>query len=266
MMRIVDMQSVSWIRRDRVILEDVNWQIESGEHWAIIGLNGSGKTTLLNLMNGYIWPTTGQIEVLGRRFGKTDMQDLRRNIGWVSAAMADRITTDRPYETALEVVISGKYASVGLWTNTEPTDDEEAYTFMEQLGCQHLTTRPLHQLSQGEKQRTMIARALMAKPKLLILDEPCTGLDVRARESVLLSVQSFTQSANGPTIIYVTHHTEEIVPGITHALVLHNQGIMVSGRKESVITGSNLSRAFEISADVNWQAGRAWLQVVHGSM
>lgn len=257
------MRHVSWVRKERTILDDVNWRIEPGEHWAIVGLNGSGKTTLLNLINGYIWPTTGEIDVLQRRFGRTDMQDLRRHIGWVSAAMADRITTDQPYESALEVVISGKYASVGLWTNPEPTDANEAFTYMEQMGCSQLAKRSLHQLSQGEKQRTMIARALMAKPQLLILDEPCTGLDVRAREGVLEAVQSFTQHPDGPTILYVTHHTEEIVHGLTHSIVLHHGRVAASGEKHEVITGSNLSAAFEIPVEVNWQAGRAWLHVTH---
>lgn len=262
-MRVLNMEQVSWVRGERTILKDINWTVNQGEHWAVVGLNGSGKTTLLNLMNGYIWPTTGQIEVLGQRFGRTDMQEMRKQIGWVSVAMADRITTDRPYEQALDVVISGKYASVGLWTKTEPSDADEALMHMERLGCRHLAMRSLHQLSQGEKQRMLIARALMAKPKLLILDEPCTGLDVRAREHILASIQTFTEDASGPTVLYVTHHIEEIVPGITHGLVVQTGQIAASGRKQQVLNGSTLSAAFEVPVEVDWHDNRAWLRVLH---
>lgn len=260
-MRILNMEQVSWVRGERAILNDINWTINQGEHWAIVGLNGSGKTTLLNLMNGYIWPTTGQIEVLGHPFGRTDMQEMRKHIGWVSAAMADRITTDRPYEQTLDVVISGKYASVGLWTKTDPSDTDEALAYMERLGCRHLVGRSLNQLSQGEKQRMLIARALMAKPQLLILDEPCTGLDVQARENILASVQAFTEDTNGPTVLYVTHHIEEIVPGITHGLVVQAGQIAASGKKEQVLNSLTLSAAFEVPVEVDWHDNRAWLRV-----
>ncbi|WAH36099.1 ABC transporter ATP-binding protein [Alicyclobacillus dauci] len=259
-MHIVQLKDVSWRRNGTHILDNIHWTINKGEHWSLIGLNGSGKTSLLNLINGYQWPTTGSIEVLGNQFGKTDLRALRKRIGWVSAAMGQRIERDKPHDSALEVVISGKYGSVGVWTFADG-DEAEALEQLERLGCASLADKSLNVLSQGERQKVFIARALMANPDLLILDEPCTGLDLYARESLLSAIQEFTTQANGPTLIFVSHHAEEIVPGITHTMVLKNGSVVAQGEKHSVLTADVLSNAFQLPVHVDWQDDRAWLRV-----
>lgn len=261
-MTTIQLSDVSWIRNQKLILSDINWTVKKGEHWAIIGLNGSGKTSILNLITGYTWPTKGTVEVLGHRFGKVDLREVRKQIGWVSASMADRITTDKPLERALDVVISGKYASVGLWEN-DAHDEDIAYQLLVEMNSEHLADKPLQVLSQGEKQRVLIARAMMSKLDLLILDEPCTGLDVRARETLLQAIDRLAhgQTSHVPTLLYVTHHSEEILPCFTHVLLLKNGRISASGPKHEVMTSEHLSDAFEIDVDLSWRGDRPWIQV-----
>src|SRR5690625_1712961 len=163
------MENVSLVREGKKIITDVNWEIKKGEHWALIGLNGAGKTTLLNILNGYLWPTTGEVSVLGQRFGKTDLRELRKAIGWVSSALQERIRTSAMTE---EIIMIGKFASIGLYEETTAGDRERASEIMKQLDITHLEGRKYHTCSQGEQQRILIGRALMAEPELLILDEP----------------------------------------------------------------------------------------------
>src|SRR5690625_3314554 len=186
MENIITMEDVSWRRDRKTILKQVNWKVINGQHWAILGLNGSGKTTLLNMLNGYIWPTTGSISVLGQLFGKTDIRELRKSIGWVSSSLEARI---RSMQMTQDMVVSGKYASIGLYEDPTEADYEKASQLMEDLGCIHLLDRTYETCSQGEKQKVLIARALMAQPKLLILDEPTNGLDFIAREDLLNTIQ-----------------------------------------------------------------------------
>src|SRR5699024_6413239 len=195
------------------ILRDINWSINHGEHWIVLGLNGSGKTSLLNMLNGYSWPTKGSISVLGKKFGQTDLRELRKSIGWVSSALQERVA---PTQLAEQIVMSGKYATTGLYD--EPTDDDfkRAIQIMDRLGCAYLVNRMYVTCSQGEQQRILIARGLMAQPELLVLDEPTNGLDFIAREHLLTSVEQMIYEENAPSIIYVTHHIEEILPYFTH--------------------------------------------------
>src|SRR5699024_4899210 len=166
---IIKMKDVSWRREGKEILHDINWQVNKGEHWAVLGLNGSGKTTLLNMVNGYIWPTTGEVSILGNQFGRTDINQLRRSIGWVSSSLGERINSRHPTE---ELVVSGKFAAVGLtYANPEEADFERAKELMEQLGISHVYGQAYGKCSHGEKQKVLIARALMVDPQLLIFDE-----------------------------------------------------------------------------------------------
>ncbi len=261
-MSVIECRDVTWVRNQKTILQNVQWSVQKGEHWAILGLNGSGKTSLLNILNGYQWPTRGTVCVLGQTFGKTDLPSLRKQIGWVSASMADRFAADRPTDSALEVVISGKYASIGLWSPTDKVADERAaLRCLEEVHAEHLANSLFRVLSQGEKQRVLLARARMSQLGLFILDEPCTGLDILAREVLLESIQASTTQPDGPTILYVTHHTEEIVPGITHVLLLSQGEIVAAGPKQTVLTDQNLSQAFGLGVTVEWKQDRAWLQV-----
>lgn len=255
---IIELNDVTWRRGDQTILHQVNWKVSPGEHWAILGLNGSGKTSLLNLINGYFWPSQGKISVLGHPFGKVDLRELRKSIGWVSSSLQERINGR---ERAQNVVLSGKFASIGLYEKTGENDVKRARQLMEQLECGHLFDRSYQTCSQGEKQKLLIARALMASPKLLILDEACNGLDFLSREALLSSIRQLAESSDAPHLLFVTHHIEEILPIFTHTLLLRRGRVFAKGETRTVLNSSNLSAFFETPVEVNWRNDRAWLSV-----
>ena len=261
-MALVHVENAYYQRQNQMILSDISFTIEQGQHQAIIGLNGSGKTTLLQLIYGEIWPLlrySPVIEVFGERLGKTDLNELRRSIGWVSSAFTERIS---PMQEVTEVVMSGKFASAGLYERVTEEDKEQAEKLMKDWGLQHLHHKPFQICSQGEKQKILIARALMASPKLLILDEPCTGLDLSSREKLLAHVERLAKQEKSPTMIYITHHIEEIAPAFTHSVLMENGMIAAKGKKEDVITSENLSKSMDLPLNVTWSKGRAWVQVV----
>lgn len=241
-----------------MILKDVTWRVQAGEHWCLAGLNGSGKTTLLNLINGYIWPTTGSISVLGKKFGECDLRELRRQIGWVSTSLQERL---HGHELAERIVLSGKFASIGLYEQPDQTDVGQAAALLSFLGCEELRKRTYATLSQGERQKVLIARALMASPRLLILDEPCTGLDLIAREQVLSMIRKITEQPDAPTLIYVTHHIEEILPCFTHTLLLKNGEVYTTGRTPEVLTTERLSHFYETPVEIQQKSGRYWISL-----
>ncbi|WP_060680089.1 ABC transporter ATP-binding protein [Virgibacillus halodenitrificans] len=250
---ILKIKHVSWLREKTAILQDINWSVAKGEHWSILGLNGSGKTTLLNMINGYIWPTSGEICVLEHPFGKTDLRELRKKIGWVSSSLQERIGGT---ELAENVVISGEYASIGLYE--QPTWDNYriAKGLMEKLGCAHLLGKSYQTCSQGEKQRLLIARGLMAKPELLILDEPTNGLDFLAREDLLRVISELALSEDAPTILFVTHHMDEVLPVFTHTLLLKDGSVFGKGKTKEIATSNVLSSFFGREVDVDTRNGR----------
>ncbi|MCF8564537.1 ABC transporter ATP-binding protein [Alicyclobacillus tolerans] len=263
-MNILDIQHVSWVRNKNTILHDVNWTVESGQHWVLMGANGSGKTTVLNMVTGYLWPTTGSVEVLGCRFGQCDVRELRKQIGWVSSSFAEKLVEALPNESAHDVVVSGKFASIGLYyENVSEGDKAQAMDLLKRFGGESFAHKPFSLLSQGQKQRVLIARAFMANPQLLILDEPCSGLDVLAREQLLQSLQQFVTQAQRqvPTIVYVTHHTEEVLPFFTHVLLLKNGTVVAAGPKEDVLRNETLSETLGIGVEISWQNGRPWVAV-----
>jgi iron complex transport system ATP-binding protein len=255
---IIDIQNVSWDRNHKQILQNINWQVGEGEHWCLLGLNGSGKTTLLNMINGYIWPTEGSMEVLGKTFGEFDLRELRKSIGWVSTSLQQKLYGS---ETAIKIVLSGKFATIGLYDQTDSEDLRRAEALMKALGCTALMERTYDTLSQGERQRVLIARALMASPKLLILDEPCTGLDVFAREQLLQMVAAVAAEKNAPTIIYVTHHVEEILPVFTKTLLIKEGQVFAANETSDVLTSAIMSEFFEVPVDIQRRDGRNWLSV-----
>lgn len=259
MVLLVDMNHVSFKRNGKFILRDITWKINNHEHWALVGLNGSGKTTLLNLVCGYFWPTTGSITTLRRPFGTYPLNELRKEIGWVSSSLKEKL---HDYETVEEIVLSGKYATVGLYDNVTMEDLDFAHSLLYDWGCDHLVHREYHTLSQGEQQKVLIARALMAKPKLLILDEPCTGLDLFARELLLNKISEMVKQANAPTLIYVTHHIEEILPCFTHTLLLKEGKVYEAGETCELITSDLLSLFFENNLLIETRQQRYWLTLV----
>jgi iron complex transport system ATP-binding protein len=248
-------------RGDTEILRAVSWRVERGEHWVILGANGSGKTSLLSALTGYLTPTDGEIVLLGRRFGHADWRELRKQVGLVSSAVRQMMADGEP---ALETVVSGKYAMIDFWgraTRATRADRARASQLLRQVECGHLAERPWSVLSQGERQRVWIGRALMAKPRLLILDEPCAGLDPAAREHFLQFLQRLGRSKTSPTLVLVTHHVEEIMPVFSHVLVLRDGRVLAAGEKSEALIASVLSSAFKAPVMLRSRRGRFAMHV-----
>lgn len=255
---LLDLKSIHFTRGDKVILNDVNWKMPRGTHWAVLGKNGSGKTSLLRIATGYEWATTGTVRVLGNQFGRVDIREVRKHIGWVTQSLFRDLPGAVPVR---EHVLSGKFSSYGLWDKVNPRDERRALELMRQQGLENLAEKPFSLLSQGEKQRTLLARALMADSKLLIFDEPCTGLDPSAREIFLTRLETLARSSDAAGQILVTHHIEEITPHFTHALILKDGKVLASGRTDDVLTAEILAEAFDLNAQVERHNQRFWLKV-----
>ena len=242
------------------ILKAVSWSVRRGEHWVILGPNGCGKTSLLKALTGYLSPSSGEIALLGRRYGEDDWRDLRLEVGIVTSALQASIPQAEP---ALETVVSGRYAQLDLWAKPTRRERTEARRWLRFVGGEALADREWTHLSQGERQRILIARSLMARPKLLILDEPCAGLDPVAREEFLWFVEGLARRRSGPSLVLVTHHAEEIMPAFTHALVLRDGRVFASGPKVGVVTTRTLSGAFGARVRVRASQGRYLALVGH---
>lgn len=243
MSAILEVTNLRLERGRTVILRGVNWRVAPREHWVILGANGSGKTSLLKALTGYLSPTAGAFAVLGQRYGASDWRELRLHIGMVTSAFATAIP---PAEPALETVVSGKFAQLDLWHQVTRADRTAALRLLRSAGIAALADRPWAYLSQGERQRVLIARALMAQPRLLILDEPCAGLDPVAREKFLRFVEQLARRRHSasPALVLVTHHVEEITPAFTHALLLRRGSVVAAGPRGGVLTSANLTRIF----------------------
>ena len=258
--KVVSLQNVMWKREGKTILDHITWNVSQGEHWVILGLNGSGKTSILNLLTGYQWASNGEVHVLGEKFGQTNIPELRKSIGWVSVAVDERYA-GRGTDDALEVVISGKHASIGLYEEVKQEDIVRANALLVELRIEHLAKHPFMKLSQGEKRKVIIARALMGQPKILILDEPCNGLDLFSREQLLETIDRLARVEGGPTLLYVTHHLEEVVPTISHALLINQGKVVAQGEKHSVLTEAYLEKTFQLPVSVNWKEERPWVSI-----
>jgi len=258
---VLSVSGLAVVREGNRILDGIDWRVAPGEHWAILGANGSGKTSLLSALTGYLTPTDGEIDVLGQRYGTSNWPELRKQIGIVSSSVRQQMADAEP---AFLSVVSGKYAMIDYWGRVKSADREEALEILRQIDCLHLAERPWRVLSQGERQRVLIGRALMARPRLLILDEPCAGLDPVAREHFLQFVDQLTARRAGksaPTLILVTHHVEEIVAGFSHVLALKVGRVLAAGKRAAVLTNSVLSEAFGEPIRLVKRNGRAALLV-----
>lgn len=256
---ILQVSSLGIRRTGTTILRDIHWRVERGQHWVLLGANGSGKTSLLSALTGYLMPTTGEISVLGETYGQSDWRELRKKIGLVSSALRQLMADDEP---ALDSVVSGKYAMIDLWGRVSAADRTQARRWLRQVECSYLAERPWRVLSQGERQRVLIARAMMAQPELLILDEPCAGLDPAAREQFLQFLQRLGERPGAPTLILVTHHVDEIMPVFSHVLLLRRGRVLADGKKSSVLTTPLLAQTFASPVKLARQAGRYALLVV----
>lgn len=237
---IIELQNISLYRGKTQILKDISWNIKKNEHWALIGPNGAGKTSLLKIISGNLWPSSGKVKILGKEFGKSDLRELKKKIGWVSSFLAEKIPQN---EDILEIVISGKFASFGVYEKITEKDRKKAKGLLKLMGCEYIIGRDFNVISQGEKQKVLIARALMAEPLILLLDEPCIGLDIRARENLLNSISKLCKKTK-TTIIYVTHHIEEIVKEIDNAFLLKDGKSFLQGKKKNVLSKENLDKMF----------------------
>jgi iron complex transport system ATP-binding protein len=230
------------VDRDALILDAVDWRVDPGQHWVILGANGSGKTSLLSVLTGYLAPTAGTISVLGETYGRSDWRELRTRVGLVSSSVHQLMP---PHESALNAVASGRRALIGMWGEVGEADSKRAGEILREVEAEYLSDRPWRFLSQGERQRVLIGRALMADPRLLVLDEPCAGLDPVAREHFLGFVERMLGRPGAPTLVLVTHHVEEIVAGFSHVLVLRAGRVLAAGSRENVMTSAILTRAFD---------------------
>ncbi|WP_077330180.1 ABC transporter ATP-binding protein [Virgibacillus siamensis] len=256
---IIEMENVYLIRHEKTIISNINWKVEKGEHTTILGMNGAGKTTLLNLVCGYLYPTKGTIKVFDKQFGTYPLGELRKDIGWVSSSLIEKMK-HQPRSTALQVVLSGKFASIGLYEKPCHSDVEKATNILEQLGIAHLRNQSFEMMSQGEKQRVLIGRALMASPKLLILDEPCAGLDFLSKEK-LLNIINQLATYHQTTIIYVTHQIDEILPICTNTLLVKDGFIFSKGKTKDLLTSETMSNFCNTPVIVSHQHNRFHLEV-----
>ena len=238
------------------LLADVHWRVEPGEHWAVVGPNGAGKTTLMSIAGARSHPSEGVVHVLGERLGHVDTRVLRTAIGQVDATMTGAF---RPRASARDVVITGASATIApLDDRTGVDGGARADRLLEEVGCARLATSRFARLSRGEQQRVLLARALMARPRLLLLDEPTAGLDLPGREAFLARLDALAGSDPGLATVQVSHHLEELAASVTHALLLRAGRVVASGPAGEVLDDANLSRCFDAPVSVVRRAGRVF--------
>ena len=250
----MELSDISVRRGDRIILGPINWQVLESERWVVLGPNGAGKTTLLQICSSLIHPTAGEINILGEKLGKVDVFELRTRIGLTSSALVEQLPPD---ELVMDVVLTAAYAMLGRWQEKyDLWDESRAMALLTALGVRELGERLFGSLSEGEKKRVQIARALMADPELLLLDEPASSLDLGGREDLLRRIESLSKDPLAPATVIVTHHIEEIPVGTTHALLLREGAVVAQGEVASVITDQNLTQAYGLAITVQNEGGR----------
>ncbi len=260
-MDAIRLENVGFRRGERLILSRVTWTVRAGEHWALLGANGSGKTTLLKIVTGYEWASEGSVHVLGEDFGQCSIPALRKRIGYASSALAGQMMgwlSGR--DSALAIVMSGIEASIGLYREFTEAEVDRAMRALLKVGMDGIGDQHYGLLSQGEQQRVLIARALVNEPGLLVLDEPCAGLDPAARETFLEDLGQLARRADSPTVILVTHHIEEIGPWIEKVAVLKAGRVLAAGAKRDVLTTGTMGEAFGFGCEVVPDNGRYYLR------
>ena len=250
---VLDLHVKTFTRDGVEILRDVRWQVLRGEHWVVLGANGAGKSSLLSIVAGYEWPSRGSVSVLGETYGQCDMRALKERIGWVSSALFGWLPAQ---QSARQVAATGIHATIGNWHELSVQDVTRADDALRRIGGYAFRNKRYGVLSQGEKQRVMIARALVTDPALLILDEPCAGLDPGARERLIEDIDQLCAKDDGPTLILVSHHVEEIPSHATHGLLLKEGRILAAGPVHEVLTDERLSELYDYPCKLEYGNGR----------
>ncbi|MCZ2844913.1 MAG: ATP-binding cassette domain-containing protein [Candidatus Bathyarchaeota archaeon] len=239
---VIALYNISLEREGVRILDNIDWRVFPGEHWAIIGQNSAGKTLLLKIISTYLWPSEGRVEILGEEFGKIELHKLRQNIGWVSSALEQDLPMDQP---VLDIVLSGYFSTLRLFSKPPKRIIQRAKKILHLLGLNDHERQSFVTLSVGEKKKVLIARAILKKPRILILDEVCAGLDPLARKQYLNSLRNLILKEKDISVLFVTHHLEEIFPEITHVLGLNEGRVIFAGRKGDVLTSENIIALFD---------------------
>ena len=251
---ILSLAGLRFVRGERVILDGIDWVVRAGEHWVILGPNGCGKTSLINCLTGYEMATAGEITVDGSEYGHTDWREVRKRVGLVTATLTRYL---EPHEPVLEAVASGREAMLNLVTPINDSLRAEAGALLERIGCGHLVNSRWGVLSQGERQKILICRALMSRYAVMILDEPCAGLDPVARQNFLLWLQEIAMQPDAPSLVLVTHHVEEILPCFNNVLLLRSGKVLADGGKDTVLTSENLSQAYGAPVELKHDSARS---------
>ncbi|GAA3322488.1 ABC transporter ATP-binding protein [Paeniglutamicibacter sulfureus] len=251
---MLGLADVSVVRGRKDLLTDINWHVKEGERWVVLGPNGAGKTTLLQIAGARMHPTRGVAGVLGEVLGAVDVFELRPRIGLSSAALANHIPE---HENVLNVVLTASYGMTGRWREDyEKLDERRAFSLLHDWGMSTMINRPFATLSEGERKRVQIARALMTDPELLLLDEPGAGLDLAGREDLVARLTELAGDEEAPAMVLVTHHLEEVPPGFTHALLLRDGRVVSAGPITETLTEENLSETFNTPLSLRAERGR----------
>jgi iron complex transport system ATP-binding protein len=256
----VELQGIGFRRDDRWILDDLSWEVEDGACAALLGPNGCGKSTLARIIAGHLWPTAGTVRVLGQTFGEVDLHELRKSLRLVQSTSPVEMDPDL---TAHEVAVTGYFGTLGLYDPTTPDMHDHAAEVLDRVGLHHVATHRYTTLSNGERMRCLIARALVVRPRLLLLDEPTAGLDLLAREQVLATIQALfdSDSIDPPAVLFITHHLEELPPATSNVLLMDNGKVAAQGIPRDVLTASNLSPVYRCPMEVTETAGRFYAHV-----
>lgn len=251
---VLAFEQVSLVREGRALLDGVDWSVEAGQRWVVLGPNGSGKTSLLRIASLYLHPSSGTVRVLGETLGRTDVRPLRRRIGLASSGLADLL---RPGLTATEVVMMAKFAALEPWWDRyDDADRARAVDCLARLGVAAQADRPFGMLSSGERQRVLLARTLMGDPGVLLLDEPTAGLDLGGREDLVAGLGTLAADPTTPPVVLVTHHVEEIPSSFTHALLLRGGRVLDAGPLDVVLDADTLGACFGLDLDLETRDGR----------
>ncbi|GAA1730754.1 ABC transporter ATP-binding protein [Aeromicrobium alkaliterrae] len=250
----IKLTDVSVIRSESVLLDRVDWKVREGERWIVLGPNGAGKTTLMQIASATTFPSSGEAKILGQVLGTVDLFELRTRIGHTSLTVADRLP---PAESVRDAVLSAAHGVTGRWREQyDEMDTAQADQIIGELGIAHLAGRTFGTLSEGERKRVLIARALMTDPEMIVLDEPAAGLDLGAREDLVASLANLASDDAAPVLVLVTHHVEEIPPGFTHVLMLRQGAVVAEGPIPSTLTAANLTRTFGTDLELTVADGR----------